>query len=259
MSSVTQRIEQIKQPRGGYLKPSQFGSVVLDDGITLSEVENVHPSIVGLAVDYLTRFMMGTDKKDAFQISLQGVFIAETLNRKGSCELGIELLKGITGLDDISIINACKLVTFDVWFRNTSNAIMSKGPNETNPDADTIRNIKILVERSLTFWKKYGPITKDGFTFESDGYTSTIDCGDGDYLTSDTIWDFKVSKSKPTSKHTLQLLIYWIMGQHSGQSIYKSIKKIGIYNPRLNIVYTFEITDELKDTIKEIEEDIICY
>ena len=98
-----------------------------------------------------------------------------------------------------------------------------------------------MVERSIAFWKKYGPITKDGFTFEKNGYTKTVDSGDGDYLTEDTLWDFKVSKSKPTNKHTLQLLMYWIMGQHSGKPEFKNITKLGIFNPRLNTVYTLNI------------------
>ena len=52
MSSVTGRISEIKQPRGGYIKPSQFEVHNLDDGLTLSENENVHASVIGMAVDY---------------------------------------------------------------------------------------------------------------------------------------------------------------------------------------------------------------
>lgn len=104
-------------------------------------------------------------------------------------------------------------------------AIRAKKADEINLNVDTVNNIKIMVERSVSFWNKYGPIVKDGYTFEPNGYTNTVDSGDGDYLTTDTLWDFKVTKSKPTNKHTLQLLMYWIMGQHSGQEIYKSIQK----------------------------------
>ena len=102
-------------------------------------------------------------------------------------------------------------------------------------------------------------ITLDGFTFEPNGYTETVSSGDGDYLTADTLWDFKVSKSKPTSKHTLQLLMYWIMGQHSGQEVYKSIQNLGIFNPRLNEIYLINVSTVSKDIITEIEKDIICY
>ena len=77
---------------------------------------------------------------------------------------------------------------------------------------------------------KNGSIIKDGFTFEPakpddkayekmiktgkgsyGGYTYTVESGDGDFLTADTLWDFKVSKSKPTNKHTLQLLMYLLL------------------------------------------------
>ena len=138
-------------------------------------------------------------------------------------------------------------------------AMMAKGYSETNPDENTINNIRIMVGRSLSFWDKYGPITVDGFTFEENGYTKTVNTGDGDYLTSDTMWDFKVSKSKPTNKHTLQLLMYWIMGQHSGKAEYKNITKLGIFNPRLNVAYIFKMENVPQNIIEEIEQEVICY
>lgn len=72
MYSVTKRISMVKQPYGGYLNKKQFEVTIIDDGRTLNEVENIHASLVGLAVDYLTRFMMGTPVEEAFKISLQG-------------------------------------------------------------------------------------------------------------------------------------------------------------------------------------------
>lgn len=260
MSSVTGRIGEIKQPRGGYIKPSQFEIHNLDDGLVLSENENVHASVIGMAVDYLTRFAMGTKVIDAFDISCKGAVIAEQMfQQKGTLKKVEKLLSGIKGIDKNSIINACKIVTYDVWFRNPMGAIMAKGADETNPDEDTVNNIKIMVERSISFWDKYGPIVKDGFTFEPNGYTKIVDSGDGDYLTADTLWDFKVTKSKPTNKHTLQLLMYWIMGQHSGQEIYKNIQKLGIFNPRLNVVYLLDMKSISEEIITEVERDIIGY
>ena len=108
------------------------------------------------------------------------------------------------------------------------------------------------------FFKKYGPITKDGFTFEG-GYTKVIDSGDGDFLTSDTLWDFKVSKKNPTSIHTLQLLIYYIMGMHSIHNEFQSIKKLGIFNPRTNCAYLYSISDISQEIIDEVSARIIGY
>ena len=48
MSSVTQRVNSIKQPWGGYIRASQFNKQLLDDGKLLNPIENVHPSIIGI-------------------------------------------------------------------------------------------------------------------------------------------------------------------------------------------------------------------
>lgn len=259
MYSVTQRIRNIKQPRGGYINISDFDIKTFDDGNILCEEENVHSSIVGLVVDYMTRYLMGTEIKEAFQISILGAEKAEKLGEKGSVKAINNYLNNIDGIDDVSIKNACRAVTYDVWFRNVLGAFNVKKGEDTNPDSNTINNIRILINRSVEFFKNYGPIVLDGFTFEGGGYTSTIVSGDGDFLTKDTLWDFKVSKSKPKPEHTLQILVYYIMGKHSGKPEFNSIKKIGIFNPRLNTVYTKNLSEISDSIIKQVEEDVICY
>lgn len=260
MSSVTHRIAQIKQPRGGYIKPSQFDVYRINDEYVLYDNENVHASIIGMVVDYLTRCEMGADPKNTFIIACMGAARAEEIfGQKNAIKNANKLLRGIKGIDKKSIINACKLVTYDVWFRNPMGAMMARGADAINPDIETVQNIRILIERSVKFWEIYGPIVQEGFTFEPYGYTETVDSGDGDYLTVDTLWDFKVSRKKPTSKHTLQLLMYWIMGQHSGQQIFRNIKKLGIFNPRLNEVYLLDVRNIPQEVIFEIEQDVICY
>lgn len=278
MASVTQVIKNTTQPRGGYIKPSQFTAYEYDDGLTLNELENVHSSIVGMAVDYLTRFVMGAEKEEAFKISRRGAVNAYLASYRlpfdiicSPKERADELLSKINGLDNESIFNACKMVCYDVWYRNPIQAKKSALElakkldlvfyldSEIMPNEETIKNIKIMVDRSIAFWNEYGPIVKDGFDFKPNGYTSTVSAGDGDYLTKDTLWDFKVSKFKPTSKHTLQLLMYWIMGKHSGQEIYKSIAKLGIFNPRLNTAYLLKISDISPAIIEAVEKNIICY
>lgn len=266
MSSVTARIKEVKQPRGGYIKPSQFEEIINDDGKILKE-ENIHASIIGIAIDYLTRAIMGeASLQDAFKISIAGyqrrlMILGEEvleIDKKKKIDI-VSLLKEIKGLDDKSIIAVCKACTYDSWYRNPMGAMMVKGAEEIMPDKNTIENIKIMVNRSILFWKKYGPVAVNGFTFEKDGYTQTVDSGDGDYLTEDTLWEFKVIKSKPTNKHTLQLLMYWIMGQHSGKEEFKGIKNLGIFNPRLNIVYLLNIDIIPRETIREVEKEVICY
>lgn len=259
MASVTARIKAIKQPKGGYINPKMFAVIQQEDGQHLNDEENVHSSIVGMVVDYMTRFMMGAPANEAFSISILGAKNAALLEQRNAIAEISEYLSRITGLDDTSLQYACKAVTFDVWYRNPMQAAMAKPASETNADAATAQNIRILVERSLRFWKEYGPITEDGFTFEPFGYTQTVSSGDGDFLTQDTMWDFKVSKSDPTNKHTLQILMYWIMGQHSKKECFRNISKLGFFNPRLNKIYLLDIADIPRDVISVVEKDVICY
>ena len=65
--SVMQRIKQVDQPKGGYIKPKEFKAELLDEGTeALNPAENVSPILIGLAMDYMTRFMSGASAEDAF-------------------------------------------------------------------------------------------------------------------------------------------------------------------------------------------------
>ncbi|WP_062325826.1 hypothetical protein [Holzapfeliella floricola] len=252
MVSVTQRIKQVKQPYGGYIKPKLFSTIQLGDNKELSASENISASLVGLVVDYMTRFQNGSSIEQAFSISLRGAqLISESEYQKA-----LNLATNIQGLDDNSIISAAQLVGYDVIFRAGP---LHFTPVETiNPDKDTIFNIQTMINRSLEFIKQYGPIIIDGFTFIG-GYTSTVSTGDGDFLTTDTLWDFKVTKSKLTSKQTLQLAMYYLMGKHAIDDIFDSITQIGIFNPRLNIAYILDMTTLPTEVLSEIETTVIGY
>ncbi len=262
MSTVSKISKKADQPKGGYLKPSQFETTIIDDGIKLNEIENISPSLIGMAVEYLTRLEIEESAVDAFIISLKGAYSASHNGFTDALEKAEFLLLNIKkGLDDQSIINACKMTTFDVWYRNIDAALIAKGsPDYINPDSSTIQNIRTMVMRSMQLWKEYGPVIETGFTFKKDAFTQTVGIGDGDFLTKDTIWDFKVSKKDKLDKNqTLQILMYWILGQHDGSTKYKNIKKLGIFNPRLNIVYTLNVSQIPDEIIEAVEKDVICY
>lgn len=251
MVSVMARVKQVKQPRGGYINPKEFNIFELSDGIDLHPKENLSPILMGIVVDYLTRFTLGTSLEDAFKTSRQGAFNIKEL------EYASELLSEIRGLDDNSIKNACKIVGYDVIYRAGIAAYTT--PVQTiQPDLNTISNVRIMVERSVAFNEKYGPIIKDGFTFEG-GYNQIITSGDGDFLTETTLWDFKVSKVGPTNKHTLQLLVYYLMGLRSIHPEFKNIKELGVFNPRLNTVYLLDINDISSEIISEVSSEVIGY
>lgn len=249
MSSVTSRISQIKQPWGGYLKPKDFDEIVLNDGIELNPEENIHGGLIGLTVEYMTRYMMGNSVENAFKISLIG---AKSIRQE---DIAKSFSYKIIGLDDQSIMYACKLVGYDVCAR--ADLIKYKPVEDINADDKTIFNIRTMINRSLSFWKRFGPVIREGFTFDS-AYTPLVTSGDGDYLTKDTLWDFKVIKSKPTSQLTLQLLMYYLLGRRSIHfDHFHGLEKLGIYNPRQNKAYTLAISTIDSSVIKEVSTVVL--
>ena len=244
MYSVSSRCAMIKQPRGGYIKKSYFDVIQRKDKFTLSENENIHPSLVGLAVDYLTRLMMGASVFDAFSISLHA---AELIHKKAEA---VHLLGRIGGINDESIINACKLAGFDVCLRRDISGFQPI--SEINPNKETISNIHYMVLRCLLFWDEYGPVVRDHVTFIG-GYTPVITSGDGDFLTKDTVWDFKVLRREPSSRDFLQVYIYYLMGRHSSEQGFFDVNRFGIFNPRSNIAYLSHA-----DRVPKEIQDFVC-
>ncbi len=222
---------------------------IFDDGVTLYD-ESISPSTMGMVVDYLTRLDQGSPSSEAFQISLKGAILS---NRQKEAEA---YLSGIKGLDDDSILNACRLVWFDQVYRTGTRGFGD--PTDAVPDHETCENIRTMVRRASEFFKKYGPVVQDCPVFPG-GYTETITAGDGDFTTEDTLWDFKVSKNEPTINNTLQVAIYFIMAHHSTIQAYQNLTKIGLFNPRLNVAYLLDMSKVPDSIIREIESEVIRY
>ena len=243
--------DNIKQKKRIYAPVQDFKKIKFqNEGIPLAMDENIPPYIVGLAVDYLTRYILTQNKEKAFSISLEGAKI------RGKEKKAKKFLSHIDQLTDESITYACKLVFYDRFARNPEE-IEEKhwlSPKRINPDALTIQNIRTMVLRSIQFFQEYGPVVSTGFGFRPHGYTKKIKGGDGDFLTKDTIWDFKVSKYDLTPAQTLQILMYYIMGKESGNDIFKNVKYIGIYNPRKNIAYQIAVKDIKKKNKRKLRK-----
>ena len=219
------------------------------DGIELFD-ESISPSTMGMVVDYMVRFDQGAPASEAFMISIRG---AEICNRGEEANSYLEHIKG---LDDDSIINACRLVWFDQVFRT---GIIGFGdPLDEVLNHETCENVRTMVKRAATFFKRFGPVVEDGPVFLG-GYTDLIVSGDGDFTTKDTIWDFKVSKNEPTIYNTLQIAIYYLMAHHSIVPSYRSLTKIGIFNPRLNVAYILDMSNVPAQLVEEIETSVIGY
>lgn len=250
MASIRKCAVQIRQPWGGYLKRRKFSIKKLPSNSKLNFRENIPPEITELAVDYLARYMIGSSAQDAFASALNSASLAKERSNANV------LLHNIKGLNNKSIISACKLAGYELLQRTGKPSV--NPVSQIMPNTKTIRNIKQMVNRSLNFWDKYGPVVSMGFSFEG-GYTFTVTSGKGDYQTQDTLWILSTSRRKPNKIHTLKLLMYYIMGQHSSNSDLHSITKLGIYNPRQNKVYLINVSEIKESVIETVSRNVIGY
>lgn len=253
MLSVTQRIKTVSQPKGGYLPVKSLEKRYYRDGNTIDttcQSYRAYSNIQGMAVDYLTRLMCGFPVEKVFRISIAG---AKKVNEY---EKAMDLINRVKGLDYASIIATCKLTGYDVAFRR--GPLFFSSVDNINPDKSLVNNIEIMVKRGIKFLHKHGKVLDVGITFEG-GYSKLVSSGDGDFLTSDGLWDFKTSLYEPNSSETLQILMYYAMAVHSRQTIYQNINKIGLFNPLKNILY-FVPVDSIKDEIMTtVGHDVLGY
>jgi hypothetical protein len=250
------------------------------------KAENVHPATMGMAVDYLSRLANGADPGKAFRISIQGALRLHADEAVHTLDVGrlvpvpdVDYLCGeplawqmehiadaLTKLkimhpgvlpDDDVIRAAVHLVGYDIAFRRGPDSYTG---HHAVPDAVTISSIRMMVGRAVSFFSLYGPVTDDGFTpVNRLSRTELVNSGDGDFLTADTLWDFKVSVAPPRAIHTLQLLMYLIMCRHSGQDQFAKITHLGIFNPRLNTVFRIAFKDISQDLVGAVSREVIGY
>lgn len=220
-----------------------------DDGRSLSDKESLAATTMGLVVDYMTRFMLTHDALGAFDIPIRGARIF------GKENVVMQQLNLIKGLDDVSIKAAARIIlVFDASYRIGLTPQFALA--ERSIDELTLKNVKIMVERSLTFFESVGPVIATEFTFEG-GYTNVVTNADADYLTKNTIWDMKVSVKSPKKEHTLQLILYYLLAKRSGQERFKEIDSLGIFNPRLNTSYSLNVDEVDPEVLEEISTNVL--
>lgn len=266
MSSVTQRIKEIKQPRGGYVQWNDFNNINYNDGIEMKTDTRILPAMLGLVVDYLTRFMLTKNILESFNISIIGHEIYENQNLNEYSLLPNydfnKLLNTVKGLDFESIESAFILSHYDIYFRTNSSIYMKykKSKEDLKITKDDAHNVKVLVERNLKFIKDYSPFIHIGLNFPKESFTNIINSGDGDLVSKDYLWDIKTSKKiKRSPQDILQIIVYYLMGLKGNVKGFDQLKGIGFFNPMMNTVSTIQIKDIDSDVIDFISKFVIGY
>lgn len=261
---LTRVVKDTPQPRGGFINPKKMKREdVADDSyraemVGKMDMENLHPTTVGVVVDYLTRYMVEkkqTGKTEAFdmeclKIARLGVRSMPPLTFE---EFVFQAYR-IAGLDDDSIDAMCMLTAWDTMYRSA----YPVDPETLHPDAFTIGHIRAMVEMALQMLGDE-PIAM-GPTFQG-GMIGRVGSADADYIRGGNLVDMKVSKKEEPDKYqTLQLASYFIMGKlvvdsdepNPYREAFETMEGIEIINPRCGIKWTLDMDDVDPDVQHDI-------
>lgn len=255
MSSISNVIRnKIDESIKNEIKKLNINTIKFEDNKILNKENNISNTLIVIAVKNLIKYQLGIEKEDAFMTSIYG---ASNIEENYKC---FKLLKKINSLDKKSIICACKLATYDVFTIPSSFILMNtKFPKKIKPDLKTIENIRTLVQRGINFDRNYEETFSFDIYFDDNAYTKNISTGKIDFLTNDTIWNYKISDRKYDKNDILKIIIYYLMLKHSDSKLYNEIKKVGIFNPKRNEAYVLEIKNIPKEFLDNIENDVIGY
>lgn len=256
MASVTHITRSAHQPRGGYIPLDSFEEQAFEDALPFDGDYSIVPGTLGTTVDYLSRALLGFSVKKAFKIALMGARIIGAKEAGYANDLANQLQDAIDSgdLSDEDIRNAVKLARYDAAYRAGAK---SHNPNEgAVVDEKTVSDIRTLVKRTVSFFEENGPVVDVGITFEG-GYGGNIDSGDADLMTEDTLWDLKTSKDKPGPSDTLQLAVYYLLMLRSSKEEFKKVRRLGVFNPRLNKSWTIDVLDIDESVMDLVQTEIM--
>ncbi|MCV3734506.1 hypothetical protein OF375_02865 [Ureaplasma miroungigenitalium] len=302
MSSVTYVVAHTKQPYGGYLPPKLWKEIKIPNtqAIDNTDLDNLYAPLIGMTVDYLSRFFLEKDteitkelllsnsQENPLRISYLGSWspYAKALDYRELYDYVIDELWDIEDIDNnIGLIYF--LSQYDSLYR--SNQLSKINPslydlniserftqidkcakqeyiqlikdNLTPSQKSIIKAMAKNVETLCEYLKDNSDnqYVEIGFTIP-DAYTSKITNGDGDLIIGNYLCDIKVSKYSFTSKYTLQLLIYYLMGlKSSKKAVFEKIKYLALYNPRMNLCKIIDVSTIDKNVIDEVNLKVIGY
>ena len=244
MDSVSKRCYGYDlQPAGGYLSPKRLKAERMGGDDIPRKDENIDSVFTERAVRHLFELATGKCVRDTFSGTMDGAALVYEEAEAA------RLRAGVSGLDDASIANVCQLCVYDGNPHRTRGKIVE--PNET-----TRSNIREMAERSLAFAEARGGTAAVGFAFGSgpDGMAADL----GTFIAGDAMWILDTAATAPGKKDTLRLLVHYLLGRSSSPE-FAGVRRIGIYNPRLDTAYSIDVAEIPRKALKSVDHDYVGY
>ena len=228
------------EPSGGSLEPRLFKAERMGGEKIPEKGSNRYRAIVSDAVWHLVDIASGTGPHDSFSRAL------EEARMKGEGEDAEAMVQWIKGTDDGSIVNVCRLCMYECGGLITGRAM--------NPGTAMIQQIREMAESGGRFLEKHGPKTASGFSF-GQGYADDLASDPWVFTTEDTLWLLDTSPSLK-EKTTLSVLVHYLLGRRYAPEI-RAVKKLGVYNPRLDTAYTMPVSDVPREVMASVESEYV--
>lgn len=226
-----------------------------NEGILSEKEESIRPTLMGTLIDYLTRLVICRD--------LTAFDLIKSSQRKLVQQVKIEFKDStIEKLTREQVELATRLCLFEHEFRG--NQYVDPQKESIEIDHQTLIHIKTMLYRSKNFFDRIGYpkllAYKCSITTPLNEKPYVEVYGDGDYLLSNALVDFKVSKRKTSRDYIRQLLVYY-NGLIESDLNKKKVKKdnitaLMIFNPRLDMFYKIDLENIDQSDILKVYQNL---
>lgn len=230
---VRGRAEQASQPRGGLLPLARFDRIELG-GVPLTlNTETGNSGTIASAVELLARWDLAEDPRantTAYDAALEAI---RAVRRGEHTESGPGRVAAMARQ----------------WNENYDAFEEMEWLDSEDDSDETFAHINEMRARVSRWFERFGRPVRPG-TWAVNSERFHLD-GHIDFVTADTIWDLKVSVTAPSSRDVLQLLLYWVAFCDDPENVYE-ITHLGIYNPRMDIVWRIAVAAVPPDVIATV-------
>ena len=224
---VRGRAQRTPQPPGGLLPLGSFESHEFGGGLLARSTESGPAGTIASAVELFARWDLADDKRTHAEPTAAALEAIRAVRRGEHSETGPALIASIFRSDDNDLLDELG------W-----------------EDDETLAHIAEMRARVSRCFERFGePVSSNMWQVHSEKFQLR---GHIDFVSSNTIWDLKVSSTKPSNVDLLQLLLYWTVAKDDPDSSLE-VTHVGICNPRRDAAWRIAVADIPVDVIRTLD------
>lgn len=297
--SLSKRVKQITQPKGGYLPTSNFQIINFKDEYTVTKYidhdKDVFLKFINLIVSSISQYLYTNDLTNSFKLAIRGFFeyinnykkfsvryfnddnlvdlfidfesklkSVEEFDLDGNYKTNSKIIKNLFVVLQFAELYQSNYEPYKLWKKNYDKAELVFNLGTEIPDY-ICKNIIIFIKRTIAFYNNLYKVEFGEILYNSE----LISSGSCDFISHETIWKLQISSMpfqyNPNIDETiLKLIICYLMitnDNHYNHDNYLFIDNIGIFNPYNNSCFKADNIIELIKPryIKEIKDEIIGF